>query len=85
MNQKLAISTIALFAVVMGLGAVTPAMAMASPPLYLEGCIFTQDSASCSVVVDADRNGCDSDDRRITLPFTAVQAAGIASCPAPPR
>ena len=83
MNQKLAISTIALFAVVMGLGAVAPAMAMASPPLYVDGCILTQDGHSCQVVVDADRNGCDSDDRRITLPFTAVQAAGIASCSTP--
>ena len=75
MNKTLAITTIALVAVVMGMSTVAPVLALNAEVdqasgnsrgvLKLDACKAIPDGISCVLVIDANRNGCDPGDRRI--------------------
>jgi len=79
MNKTLAITAITLVAVVMGLSSVAPAIAIGSV-VHVELC-FTDinERDKCILVLDSDGNGCDPNDRRITVP--ASVASHLTICP----
>lgn len=85
MNKTMTIAVIALVAVIMGMSALAPAMAKDRIPLFEETCFLGELAGKCIVVVDKDFNGCDTDDRRIILLKSTIDAIGIVQCPASPN
>ena len=95
MNKTLAITIIALVAVIMGMGAIAPALAQ--PDIQADGnrrghdsgtplkwnpdtCTRSPSGTVCVVWIDVDRNGCDRGDKTILMPLKAIRAMGMPTC-----
>jgi len=85
MNKTIAITAIALVSIALGMSAIAPAMGVGNPegntrvPLYKGG--ECNEFDLCPVIIDADRNGCDENDKTMTIAKSVFDKMGLANCP----
>ena len=86
MNRALAISAIALVAVILGMSSLAPYVTAThdethKKPIYREiGFCFANPPDLCTVVIDTNRNGeCDRGDQRVDVPKKVWRTAAL--CP----
>lgn len=84
MNKTIAITAIALVSIALGMSAIAPAMGVGNPENTLKAPLYKGDCNEfdlCEVIVDANRNGCDEGDRRITIAKSVFDKMGLSDCP----